>query len=69
MSFKFWQCAKGQLMLTRPRWFYLGRVKKWGFSRSHYGHMVSFDTIRYYTILHVGPFEFFVRPVSGPVFN
>ena len=66
---KLWQTIKGKWMLTIPYTVFMGRTNEWGLSLKKYSLVVSEDTTSPYSILHIGPFEFFVRPVSGPVFN
>lgn len=59
---KLWQTLKGKWMLTFPYTTFMGKVSKWGLSYKRYSFVVSSDTTTPYSILHVGPFEFFVRP-------
>ena len=59
---RLWQTAKGQWMFTFPYAVFVGKVQEWGFSLKHYDFVLSEDTTTPYSILHVGPFEFFVRP-------
>lgn len=51
-------------MLKYPYVTYLGKTNTWGFSVRHLSLRVSPDTTTPYSILHVGPFEFFSRPRS-----
>lgn len=55
---------KGKLALTFPNTVFVGKVERWGFSFNRYQLVVSEDTTSPYSILHLGPFEFFIRPRS-----
>ena len=59
-----WYTLKGKRMLKYPYTTYLGRTNKWGLSLKKYSLRLSPDTTTPYSILHVGPFEFFSRPRS-----
>ena len=59
---KLWQTMKGNWMLTYPYTVFVGKVRDWGFSYKRYSLVLNEDTTTPYSILHVGPFEFFVRP-------
>ncbi len=59
-----WFTLKGKPMLRYPYTTYLGRTKKWGLSLTKHNFRVGSDTTTPYSILHVGPFEFFSRPRS-----
>ena len=61
---RFWRTLKGRLAVTYPNTVFVGRVEKWGFSYNRYHLRVSEDTTTPYSILHLGPFEFFIRPRS-----
>ncbi len=51
-------------MLTFPYTVFVGRVQEWGLSFNTFDFVLSEDTTTPYSILHVGPFEFFIRPKS-----
>lgn len=57
-----WRTMKGKMMLTYPYTVFVGKVRDWGLSYKRYSLVLSEDTATPYSILHVGPFEFFVRP-------
>lgn len=59
-----WYTLKGKRMLKYPYTTYLGRTNKWGLSYTKYNLRLSPDTTTPYSILHIGPFEFFSRPHS-----
>ncbi len=61
---KFWKTLKGKLMLRYPYTTFVGRHHKWGLSFKRYNLVLSRDTTTPYSILHIGPFEFFSRPKS-----
>ena len=63
-SMRLWQTLKGRWAITFPYTVFIGRVRRWGFSYNRYSLFVSEDTTTPYSILHLGPFEFFVRPKS-----
>lgn len=60
----FWRTLKGKWMVRYPYTVFIGRVKDWGLSFKSYDFVLSDDTTTPYSILHLGPFEFFVRPRS-----
>jgi len=60
----FWRTLKGDLAVTYPRTVFVGRTSSWGFSYKRYKLVLSEDTTTPYSILHLGPFEFFIRPKS-----
>ena len=61
---RVWQTLKGRWMLTFPYTVFVGKVKDWGLSFKSFDFVLSEDTTTPYSILHVGPFEFFIRPQS-----
>ena len=61
---RFWRTLKGRLAITYPLTMFVGRASNWGFSYKRYSLVVSEDTTTPYSILHIGPFEFFIRPKS-----
>jgi hypothetical protein len=67
---KLWTTISGQLMLYYPHTIFLGKsmTKEWGFSYSRYSLVVNQDTTTPYSILHIGPWEFFIRPRCVTVF-
>ena len=60
----FWRTLKGKLMLTFPYVVSLGKGQGWGFSYKRLALVLSSDTTTPYSILHIGPYEFFIRPKS-----
>ena len=64
---RFWRTLKGKLMLTYPYAVFIGKVKRWGFSYNRHRLVLSSDTTTPYSILHVGPYEFFIRPKSRDI--
>jgi len=68
----FWQTAKGRCAITYPRFNRIGQLtifsafdfQRWGFSYKRFNLVLSEDTTTPYSILHIGPFEFFIRPRS-----
>ena len=54
-------------MLYYPYTTFIGRASKWGFSFKRYNLVLSSDTTTPYTILHLGPLEFFSRPKSREI--
>ena len=60
----FWQTLKGKWMVRYPYTVFVGRVQEWGCSYKRHSLVLSEDTTTPYSILHVGPFEFFIRPKS-----
>ncbi len=61
---RLWYTLKGRLALTFPHTVFISRVEQWGFSYAQHHLVLSEDTTTPYSILHLGPFEFFVRPKS-----
>jgi len=61
---RVWQTLRGRFALTYPYTVFLGRASKWGFGYTRHNLVVSEDTTTPYSILHVGPYEFFIRPYS-----
>ena len=67
-----WRTAKGHLAVTYPRFNHIGNLtvfsvcdlRSWGFSYKRFNLVLSEDTTTPYSILHLGPFEFFIRPKS-----
>ena len=59
-----WQTAKGKWMLTFPYIVSVGTGQGWGLSYKRLNLVVSSDTTSPFSLLHVGPFEFFIRPKS-----
>ena len=59
---KLWQTMKRNWMITYPYTVFVGKVRDWGLSYKRYNLVLNEDTTTPYSILHVGPFEFFVRP-------
>jgi len=57
-----WRTMKGKLMLTFPYTVFVGRSPKWELSHRRYDLVLSEDTTTPYSILRVGPLEFFIRP-------
>jgi hypothetical protein len=70
--FRFWQTAKGNMALTYPRMNHIRKltvfsvfdIRCWGFSYKRFKLALSEDSTTPYSILHLGPFEFFIRPKS-----
>lgn len=62
-----WRTLKGKLMLRYPYTTFVGRASSWGLSFKRYSLVLSSDTTTPYSILHVGPFEFFSRPKSREI--
>ena len=54
----------GRTLFTYPVTRFLGMINQWGFSYRRYSLVLSSDTTTPYSILHVGPFEFFIQPKS-----
>ena len=54
-------------MLRYPNTTFVGRAEKWGLSFKRYDFVLSSDTTTPYSILHIGPFEFFSRPKSREI--
>ncbi len=61
---RFWHTLKGQPAVTYPRTVFIGRAGTWGLSYKRYKLRLSEDTTTPYSILHIGPFEWFIRPHS-----
>jgi len=59
---RVWQTMKGKWMLTFPYTTFVGKADSWGLSYKRYSFVISSDTTTPYSILRVGPLEFFVRP-------
>lgn len=59
---RLWRSLGGKRMLTYPYTTFVGRADKWGLSYRRFNLRVNEDTTTPYSILHVGPFEFFSRP-------
>ena len=66
---RFWRTLKGKLMLTFPHIVSIGRGDSigWGLSYKRFELRLSRDTTTPYSILHLGPFEFFIRPKSRAI--
>ena len=54
-------------MLRYPYTTFVGRSPSWGFSFKRYNLVLSNDTTTPYSILRIGPFEFFSRPKSREI--
>ncbi len=61
---KVWRTLKGRLALTFPHTVFIGRVERWGCSYTRHRLVLSEDSTTPYSILHLGPLEFFIRPKS-----
>ena len=59
-----WKSLSNRWHLTFPYTTFVGMHRQWGFSHSKHALMLSEDTYMSYSILHVGPFEFFIRERS-----
>ena len=59
-----WRTLKGKLMLRYPYTVFIGGSDSWGLSYKRYSLVLSEDTTTPYSILHIGPLEFFIRPRS-----
>ena len=55
-----WKSLSNRWYLTFPYTTFVG-VTSWGLSYSKHALMLCEDSYMSYTILHVGPFEFFTR--------
>ena len=64
---RLWRTLKGKLMLRYPYTTFVGRAQSWGFSFKRYNLVLSSDTTTPYSILHLGPLEFFSRPKSREI--
>jgi hypothetical protein len=68
----FWRTAKGRIALTYPRFNHLRNLTVfsmcdltcWGLSYKRFNLVLSEDSTTPYSILHIGPFEIFIRPKS-----
>ncbi len=58
-----WKSISNRWFLTFNEPSFVG-FTKWGFRYSKHALMLSEDTYMEYSILHVGPFEFFIRKRS-----
>ena len=54
-------------MLRYPYTTFVGKAQSWGLSYKRYDLVLSSDTTTPYSILHLGPFEFFSRPKSREI--
>ena len=61
---RFWKTLKGQWRLTYPYVVFTSSAQSWGFSYNRHDLVLSSDTTTPYSILHIGPYEFFIRPKS-----
>ncbi len=61
---RLWRTLKGKLMMAYPYTTFVGKAETWGLSFKRYDLVLSIDTTTPYSILHIGPFEFFSRPKS-----
>jgi hypothetical protein len=59
----FWHTLKGACVLTYPKVTFIYRGA-WGFSYRKFNLVLSEDSTTPYSILHIGPFEFFIQPKS-----
>ena len=59
-----WKSLSNRWYLTFPYTTFVGMHRQWGFSRVKCAFWVSEDSYMEYSILHVGPFEFFTRKRS-----
>jgi len=59
---RFWRTLKGKLMLTFPYVVFVGKLESWAVSYTRYRFVLSEDTTTPYSILRLGPLEFFIRP-------
>ena len=64
---QLWRTLKGKLMLRFPYTTFVGKAESWGLSFKRYDLVLSSDTTTPYSILHLGPFEFFSRPKSREI--
>jgi len=65
--FRLWRSLKGKWLVTFPYTVFLGRQDSWSWSYKKYDFVLSEDTTTPYSILHLGPFEFFLRPKSREI--
>ena len=56
-----WKSLSNRWYLTFPYTTFVGVTNKWGLRYSKHELVLSEDTYMEYSILHVGPFEFFTR--------
>ncbi len=63
----FWRNLKGRLNFRYPYTVFIGKVQEWGFSYNRYSLVLNEDTTTPYSILHLGPYEFFIRPRSTAI--
>ena len=59
-----WKSLSNRWYLTFPYTTFVGMANKWGLRYSRHELVLSEDTYMSYSILHVGPFEFFTRKRS-----
>ena len=59
-----WKSLCNTWHLTFPYTTFVGMTRQWGFSYSKHALMLCEDSYMSYSILHVGPFEFFIRERS-----
>ncbi len=59
-----WKSLSNRWHLTFPYTTFVGVTSKWGLSYSKHALMLCEDSYMSYSILHVGPFEFFTRERS-----
>ena len=59
-----WRTLKGKWMLRYPYTVFISNVGDWELSYNKYNLVLSEDTTSPYSILRVGPLEFFIRPKS-----
>ena len=64
---KFWRTLKGGLMVTFPYIVSVGTGQGWGFSYKRHNLVLTPDTTTPYSLLHVGPYEFLIRPKSHEI--
>jgi hypothetical protein len=62
-TMSLWRTLKGKWAMTYPNTVFIGKAP-WGLSYRRFSLALSEDTTTPYSILHVGPFEFFIRPKS-----
>jgi len=67
-NMRLWHTLKGDLMLDYPHTVFMGKTRQWGFSLKRFALVINEDTTSPYSVLHVGPFEFFIRPRSVMMF-
>ena len=59
-----WRTLKGKWAMTYPLTMFIGKASQWGLSYKRFNLVLSEDTTTPYSILHIGPLEFFIRPKS-----